>query len=307
MKAMILAAGRGERLGALTMETPKPLIAVEGVGGVEEADGSRVEGVGGSGAGDTPLGRAAGELSRGSESRVGGSGRGVEGVGGRGRGGGGSGTPLGWTLGELSRVGFSQVVINISHLGGQIRGAIGDGGDYGVGVLYSEEDSPLETAGGVRLALERGLLDWDSPFALVNGDILTDYDFGRLRGGLGGGVGEVEGVGGEGAVEGVGGACRLVLVPNPPEHLGGDFSLDGRGRLVRLAGGNSLTYSGVGVFSPQMFSDLRAGDSAGLGPLLFSAAELGRADYEVHNGAWFDIGRPESLARARREWKGRGE
>ena len=281
MKAMILAAGRGERLGALTLETPKPLIAVEGVG---EAGGvgGRVEKAGGSGAGDTPLGRAAGDLSRGRGSRV-------EGVG---------GTPLGWTLGELSRVGFSQVVINISHLGGQIRGAIGDGGDYGVGVLYSEEESPLETAGGVRLALERGLLDWDEPFALVNGDILTDYDFRRLRGGLGGeggGVGEVEG-----------GLCRLVLVPNPPEHLGGDFSLDGGGRLVRLAGGNSLTYSGVGVFSPQMFSDLRAGDSAGLGPLLFSAAELGRADYEVHNGAWFDIGRPESLARARREWKGRG-
>ena len=223
MKAMILAAGRGERLGALTMETPKPLIAVEGVG---EADGSGADGRGVEGVGDTPLGRAAGDLSRGSESRVGG----------RGRGGGGSGTPLGWTLGELSRVGFSQVVINISHLGGQIRGAIGDGGDYGVGVLYSEEDSPLETAGGVRLALERGLLDWDEPFALVNGDILTDYDFGRLRGGLGGGVGEVGKVG-ESGVEGVGGACRLVLVPNPPEHLGGDFSLDGGGRLVRLTGG----------------------------------------------------------------------
>ena len=270
MKAMILAAGRGERLGALTLETPKPLIAVEGVG---EAGGvgGRVEKAGGSGAGDTPLGRAAGDLSQGRGSRVG-------------------GTPLGWTLGELSRVGFSQVVINISHLGGQIRGAIGDGGDYGVGVLYSEEDSPLETAGGVRLALERGLLDWNEPFALVNGDILTDYDFGRLRGGLGEGV-----------------ACRLILVPNPPEHLGGDFSLDGGGRLVRLTGGNSLTYSGVGVFSPQMFSDLRAGDSAGLGPMLFAAAEAGRADYEVHNGAWFDIGRPESLARARREWRGRAE
>ena len=283
MKAMILAAGRGERLGALTMETPKPLIAVEGVGGVEGAEKAGGS-WGGSRVGDTPLGRAAGDLSRGRGSGVG-------------------GTPLGWTLGELSRVGFSQVVINISHLGGQIRGAIGDGGDYGVGVLYSEEESPLETAGGVRLALERGLLDWDSPFALVNGDILTDYDFRRLRGGLGGGVGEVEGVGGEGEM---GGLCRLVLVPNPPEHLGGDFSLDGGGRLVRLAGGNSLTYSGVGVFSPQMFSDLRAGESAGLGPLLFSAAELGRADYEVHNGAWFDIGRPASLARARREWKGRG-
>ena len=91
MKAMILAAGRGERLGALTMETPKPLIAVEGVGeGGGSGKGGTEQG-GGSGAGDTLLGRAAGKLSRGSESRgVGvaegwrewvGEGEGVEGVG----------------------------------------------------------------------------------------------------------------------------------------------------------------------------------------------------------------------------------
>ena len=63
MKAMILAAGRGERLGALTMETPKPLIAVEGVEGVEEADAEagRRASVWRE-AGDTLLGRAAGEV-----------------------------------------------------------------------------------------------------------------------------------------------------------------------------------------------------------------------------------------------------
>ena len=41
---------------------------------------------------------------------------------------------------------------------------------------------------------------------------------------------------------------------------------------------------------------------SGLSPLLFSALERGRAGFEIHTGAWFDIGHPESLARARREW-----
>ena len=117
MKAMILAAGRGERLGALTMETPKPLIAVEGVG---------KSGVG----------------------KVG-----------------GSGTPLGWTLGELSACGiFAGRVINISHLGrADSRGDLSRWwGIMGLRCYIRSEESPLETAGGVRLALERGLSAmWD--------------------------------------------------------------------------------------------------------------------------------------------------
>ena len=224
MKAMILAAGRGERLGALTLDTPKPLI---------------------------PVGRV---------------------------------SPLAWTLRGLEDAGFARAVINISHLGEQIRAAAGDGSRYGLPLDFSPEDAPLETAGGVRLALERGLLAWDEPFVLVNGDVLTDYDFSRL-------------------LVPPRGLCRLLLVPNPPEHPRGDFSLDAGWKLTRVESGNPLTYAGAGVFSPQLFADLRAGEAAKLGPLLFAAAAAGRADFEVHAGAWFDIGRPESLQRARREWK----
>ena len=226
MKAMILAAGRGERLGALTLTTPKPLVDV---------------------CGDFPLACA---------------------------------------LRGFARAGFAGVVINVSHLGGKIRAAVGDGERFGIPVSYSEEDAPLETAGGIRLALARGLLDADAPFALANGDVLTDYDFARLR-----------------VLES--GLCRMVLVANPPEHPRGDFSADAEGGLTRKAEGNALTYSGLGVFAPEMFAGLAAGEGGRLGPLLFSALERGRAGFEIHTGAWFDIGHPESLARARQEWTGR--
>lgn len=225
MKAMVLAAGRGTRLGELTTTTPKPLIAV------------------------------------------------------------GRESPLTHTLRGLGRAGFSRVVVNISHLGEKVRAAIGDGGRFGVAVDYSPEETPLETAGGIRLALERGLLDWGAPFALVNGDVLTDYDFARLRRPLSG-------------------LCRLALVANPPEHPDGDFSLDAEWKLTRTARGNPLTYAGLGVFSPELFAGLRAGESARLGPLLFAAAARGAAEFEVHDGAWFDIGHPASLQRAREEWTG---
>ena len=154
--------------------------------------------------------------------------------------------------------------------------------------MYSAEEAPLETAGGIRLALDRGLLDSGAPFAVLNGDILTDYDRARLRAPLKG-------------------LCRLVLVANPPENPRGDFSLDAEWSLTRTDGGNPLTYAGIGVFSPELFSDLRPGAAAKLAPLMFAAAGAGRASFETHDGAWFDIGRPESLARARREWGGAGQ
>ena len=220
MKAMVLAAGRGERLGAETLRTPKPLLRV------------------------------------------------------------GNDAPLPRILRGLSAAGFSEVVVNISHLGEQIRTAVGDGGAFGLRVLYSPEESPLETAGGIRLALSRGLLDASSPFVLVNGDIVTDYDFARLRRPLSR-------------------KCVLVLTANPPEHPGGDFSLDAGWNLTRNDGGNAMTYAGIGAFSPGMFSGLAAGEHAKLAPLLFAAVEAGDAGFDIHNGKWTDIGRPESLARAR--------
>ena len=109
----------------------------------------------------------------------------------------------------------------------------------------------METAGGVRLALERGLLDWDAPFALVNGDILTDYDFGRLRGGLGEDRGDM---GDKGVAVSVG------IGSEPAGAFGGGFFARRRGAIGAVGGGELVDLFGCwGVFAADVFGFARGG------------------------------------------------
>lgn len=69
----------------------------------------------------------------------------------------------------LAREGVTNVVYSIGHLGEQLREAIGDGGRFGLEVAYVDEGRDLRgTAGALRLALERGVLD--ESFAVLYGD-----------------------------------------------------------------------------------------------------------------------------------------
>src|SRR5437764_4907210 len=65
-----------------------------------------------------------------------------------------------------------DVIATVQYLGASIRNYFGDGSDSGVSLTYSVEDSPLGTAGSVRLA-EDQLKD---TFVVISGDALTDID-----------------------------------------------------------------------------------------------------------------------------------
>src|SRR5262249_8423600 len=52
----------------------------------------------------------------------------------------------------LRAAGIRDVVINLHHLGGQLRAALGDGSAYGVRITYSEEDPILDTGGAIAAA-----------------------------------------------------------------------------------------------------------------------------------------------------------
>ncbi len=183
------------------------------------------------------------------------------------------GQPLiGYVLAALARAGIQEIVVNLSWLGGQIRDALGTGAEYGVHITYSDEGPvALETGGGILNALP---LLGAAPFLVINGDVWTDFPLGRL------------------ALDDHADA-RIVLVPNAPHHPRGDFGLEGD--TVVLSEGHRYTYSGIGLYRPELFEGCRPGRFPLL-PLLRRAIEARRLRGEIYRGTWIDIGSSERLA-----------
>lgn len=218
MKAMILAAGRGERMRPLTDHCPKPLLP----------------------AGGKPL--------------------------------------LQWHIEALAAVGIRQIVINHAHLGHLIESHFGNGESLGVQLHYSPEPIALETAGGIRQALH---LLGNAPFLVVNGDVACDWPM-QL------------------ALEIVekwraGQLAHLVMVPNPAHNPKGDFALRGNTVQPPAPDEAAWTFSGIGVYHPDLFKCLQAGQVAKLAPLLREAMAAGKVQGELFKGFWMDIGTPERL------------
>ncbi len=220
MKAMILAAGRGERMRPLTDTVPKPLLEVGGKALIVHH------------------------------------------------------------VQRLVAAGITDLVVNHAHLGAMVEQALGDGHRFGARITYSpERPAALGTGGGVLNALP---LMGDEPFIVVNGDIWTDYPFGRVQG-----VPDA--------------LAHLVLVENPSHNPAGDFSLSsGRAGTSQEP---RFTFSGIGVYWPELFADCGPG-AFPLGPLLRAAAARGDVTAELYRGRWFDVGTPLRLMAADRLARG---
>ncbi|MGK0410205.1 MAG: MurNAc alpha-1-phosphate uridylyltransferase [Shewanella psychromarinicola] len=216
MKAMILAAGRGERLRPLTDSLPKPLVSVAG----------------------KPL--------------------------------------IEYHLEKLALIGVTDVVINQAWLGYKLPEMLGHGSRWGLKISYSEETTALETAGGIKQALP---LLGDEPFLVINGDIFIDYlpdmTAAYQRVSQGNALG------------------YLWLVDNPDHHPVGDFSIAAQGQLT-LQDEQRLTFAGLGIYHPQLFSALPQGKHA-LGPLLKQSITQQRIYGEYFNAYWCDVGTLERL------------
>lgn len=183
-----------------------------------------------------------------------------------------------WHIEKLAHAGLTDLVINHAHLGAQIETALGDGSRYRARIRYSpEHPSALETAGGIAHALH---LLGDEPFAVINGDIFCDYDFALLP--------KLSQ-----ALYTRGDSAHLVLVNNPPQHPDGDFGL----HQQRVSDASpKLTFSGIGIYQPGLFSGLARGTRAPLAPLLREQIALGKVGGEHHRGLWVDVGTPQRLA-----------
>jgi MurNAc alpha-1-phosphate uridylyltransferase len=74
-----------------------------------------------------------------------------------------------WQLAWLAAEGVDQVVFSIGYRGELVRQHLGDGQRFGLQVVYVDEgDHLLGTAGAIRLAADRGMLD--TTFLTIYGD-----------------------------------------------------------------------------------------------------------------------------------------
>ncbi|GAA6146152.1 N-acetylmuramate alpha-1-phosphate uridylyltransferase MurU [Thalassolituus maritimus] len=179
-------------------------------------------------------------------------------------------------LEKLAAAGIKDVVINHAWLGQQIEEALGDGSQWGLTIRYSPEQEALETGGGVYQALD---LLGTQPFLLINGDVWTDWDYSNAL------EHKIIQASSEDAL-----GC-LWLVDNPNHNPKGDFALQG-GRVINEP---QLTFSGISVLSPALWSDATAG-AYPLAPMLRSAMKGGRLLGRHLDGRWVDVGTPERLA-----------
>jgi MurNAc alpha-1-phosphate uridylyltransferase len=193
-------------------------------------------------------------------------------------------------LENLAQSGFIDVVVNHAHLGQIIEAGLGNGERYGVNICYSHEPVALETAGGITQALPLladgcGNNEKDRPFLAVNADIYCDMPFSRL-------MPVLQSMQGDPA----GDLAHLVLVDNPDHHPDGDFALDSSGRVALAGqGANNLTFSGIGVYRPELFRNVLPGSVAKLAPLLRCAIAEQKISGEHYRGIWVDVGTPERL------------
>jgi MurNAc alpha-1-phosphate uridylyltransferase len=171
----------------------------------------------------------------------------------------------------LARAGIPRIVINLAWLGAQIREYLGDGTRYGATIVYSEEQPrALETAGGIIRALPHL---GPGPFAVVNGDIRTNFPFDTLN-------------------VAADRDAHLVLVPNPPQHPLGDFGLEQGAALPAAA--KQYTFSGIAVYRCEFFAGCADGVRP-LKPLLLRSMAAHRCSAELYTGMWEDVGTPERL------------
>jgi MurNAc alpha-1-phosphate uridylyltransferase len=126
---------------------------------------------------------------------------------------------------------------------------------------------------GIALALP---LLGAEPFLVINADIYSDFDYSTLAG-----------------LVPEDGLAHLVLVDNPPQHPRGDFALEA-GR-VRESGARMLTFSGIGVYAPHLFSGIPPKAKVPLAPLLRKAMGADRVSGAHYRGHWHDVGTAERL------------
>jgi MurNAc alpha-1-phosphate uridylyltransferase len=187
-------------------------------------------------------------------------------------------------LDRLRAAGVAKAVVNVHYLADAIEGHLA--GQPGLEIVISDERKKLlETGGGLVKALP--LIDAD-PFLVVNSDNLwIDGPMDALKL-LAAGWDEAKM------------DALLMLVPLARAHCHpgrGDFHMSATGKLRRRKphGVAPFVFTGVQMVSKRLFEGELPEGAFSTNLLWDRAIAAGRCYGAVHQGLWFDVGRPEAI------------
>jgi mannose-1-phosphate guanylyltransferase/phosphomannomutase len=187
----------------------------------------------------------------------------------------------------LREHGMTDVIVTVAFLPQAIRSYFGEGDTLGMSIGYSVEESPLGTAGSVRLAAKQ----LDETFLVISGDALCDVDLSKL----------VEFHKERGAAVTIG----LKSVENPLEF--GIVVTDDEGRIERFLEKPSwgqvfsdTINTGIYVLEPEVLKHVPTDRPYDFSKELFPyLLEMGRPLYGyVMDGYWQDIGNLDQYRQA---------
>ena len=168
--------------------------------------------------------------------------------------------------------GFSEIVINVSHLSEQIIEHVNEKFPD-IKINFSVENKPLGTGGGIQNAIS---VIGSDPFLCVNADIFHEIKINDLSF-------DVE-------------AAHLIGVPNPEHNKEGDFSIN-NGVVVVNEIKNMLTWSGISVINPKIFSDIQSRENSFnmWDAVLPKYIKKGIVTGHLSKDTWIDVGTKDRL------------
>ena len=196
---------------------------------------------------------------------------------------------LEYVLESVRSAGLDRVVLCVGHLKERIRDHFRDGSTFGLRIVYSDEETPLGTAGAVRKAMS--LIG--GPFFLLNGDTYLDLDFRAMV------LAHEEARNNCGAI----GTIAVRGVPDP--KASGKVVIDTAGRIISFhekddrVPGPSLVNAGIHFWDPSVFRHIEETAPSSLEHDVIPAAlrdGVILCGFQV-SGEFFDIGTKEGYDR----------
>lgn len=184
----------------------------------------------------------------------------------------------------LARAGVDEVVLALGFKPQPFLDAFPDGRCAGVSLHYAVEPEPLDTGGAIRFAAEHAGVD--ETFVVVNGDVLTDLDLGRL-------ITRHRDTGAEATI-------HLTPVDDPSAY--GVVELDDTGRVIRFVekpapgtAPSNLINAGTYVFEPSVLSRIPSGRRVSIERETFpTLVDEGGLFAMSTDDYWIDTGRPDT-------------